>query len=75
MFEALNTTFRRVSKPLLLQVDDLQWCDHDSLEWLQSLFSIAAVNHLLVLGTVRKEETGRDHPLTTLIANSAKRSN
>ena len=67
MFEALNATFRRVSKPLLLQVDDLQWCDHDSFEWLQSLFRIAAVNHLLILGTVRKEEIGRDHPLTTLM--------
>ena len=67
LFEALNSTFRRVHKPLLLQIDDLQWCDHDSCEWLLSLFRTNTVGQLLVLGTVRKEETGRDHPLTNLM--------
>lgn len=67
LFEALNATFRKISKPLLLQIDDLQWCDRDSFEWLHSLFKTANVRHLLVLGTARKEETGRDHLLTSLM--------
>jgi DNA-binding SARP family transcriptional activator/predicted ATPase len=67
LFEALNATFRKVSKPLLLQIEDLQWCDDDSFEWLHFLFRSATVEHLLVLGTVRKEETGRDHPLARLM--------
>lgn len=67
LFEALNATFRKVTKTLLLQIDDLQWCDDDSFEWLHSLFRSANARHLLVLGTARKEETGRDHPLTALM--------
>ena len=37
-YEALNAAFRGAAKPLLLLIDDLQWCDQDSLEWLHSLF-------------------------------------
>ena len=65
-YEALNATFRKASKPLLLFIDDLQWCDHDSFEWLHSLFRSGAADRILVLGTVRLEETGRDHPLAVL---------
>ena len=66
-YEALNAAFRKAPKPLLLLVDDLQWCDPDSFEWLHSLMQSGAANRTLVLGTVRPEETGRDHPLTGLV--------
>lgn len=66
-YEALNATFRKAPKPLLLLIDDLQWCDHDSFEWLHSLFRSGAADGILVLGTVRPEETGRDHPLASLV--------
>jgi DNA-binding SARP family transcriptional activator/predicted ATPase len=62
-YEALNAAFRTAPKPLLLLIDDLQWCDHDSFEWLHSLFRSGVAGRTLVLGTVRPEETGRDHPL------------
>jgi len=67
LYEALNATFRKAPKPLLLLIDDLQWCDHDSFEWLHSLFRAGAANRILLLGTVRPEETGRDHPLAGLV--------
>ena len=66
-YEALNATVRSATKPLLLSIDDLQWCDQDSFEWLHSLFWSGAAEGVLVLGTVRSEETGRDHPLTRLV--------
>ncbi len=66
-YEALNATFRKAHKPLLLLIDDLQWCDHDSFAWLHTLFRSAAAERILLLGTVRPEETGRDHPLTGLV--------
>ncbi|MGB6946175.1 MAG: BTAD domain-containing putative transcriptional regulator [Bryobacteraceae bacterium] len=67
-YEALNGAFHHGPKPLLLLIDDLQWCDQDSFEWLHSFFRSSTLSRTLVLGTVRPEETGRDHPLTGLIS-------
>ena len=67
LHEALNAAFRGAQKPLLLLIDDLQWCDRDSFEWLHSLFRSGVANNILLLGTVRLEETGRDHPLADLM--------
>jgi DNA-binding SARP family transcriptional activator/predicted ATPase len=67
LYEALNAAFRNSPKPLLLLIDDLQWCDHDPFEWLHSLFRAGSANRILLLGTVRPEETGRDHPLASLV--------
>ena len=68
LYEALNAGFGKGPKPLLLLIDDLQWCDHDSFEWLHSFFRSGAAGSTLVLGTVRPEETGRDHPLAGLVS-------
>jgi DNA-binding SARP family transcriptional activator/predicted ATPase len=67
LYEAMNTVFRKVSKPLLLVIDDLQWCDRDSFEWLHSLFRSDAGKGVLAVGTARVEETGRDHALAGLL--------
>jgi DNA-binding SARP family transcriptional activator/predicted ATPase len=72
LYEALNAAFRSAPKPLLLLIDDLQWCDQDSFEWLHSLFRSEAADRFLVLGTVRMEETGRDHPLASLMRELTK---
>ncbi len=66
-YEALHAAFSRVPKPLLLLIDDLQWCDPDSFDWLLSFFCCGDARRILVVGTVRPEETGRDHPLTRLV--------
>ena len=68
LYEALNAGFGKSPKPLLLLIDDLQWCDHDSFEWLHSFFRSETSGRTLVLGTVRAEEAGRDHPLTSLVS-------
>ena len=66
-YDALNAAFLKARKPLLLVIDDLQWCDQDSFEWLHSLFRIGRQEGgMMVLGTVRTEETGRDHGFTRL---------
>jgi DNA-binding SARP family transcriptional activator/predicted ATPase len=65
-YEALNVAFSKAPKPLLLFIDDVQWCDPDSLEWMHSLFRSQPAGRILVLATVRPEETPRDHPLSGL---------
>jgi DNA-binding SARP family transcriptional activator/predicted ATPase len=67
LYEAMNTVFRKVAKPLLLVIDDLQWCDRDSFDWLHSLFRSGAAKGILVAGTARMEETWRDHALPGLL--------
>src|SRR5439155_11428774 len=67
-YNALNTAFEKARKPLLLVIDDLQWCDADSFEWLHSLFRSPAATALLVLGTARAEEVDRAHPLLRLLS-------
>ncbi len=67
--EALARTFLAAATPLLLVIDDLQWCDPETLEWLYYLLRADPQARLLVIGTVRPEEVERDHPLTALLLN------
>ena len=68
-YHALNAAFGKVRGPVLLLIDDLQWCDADSFEWLHSLFRSDLASRILVVGTVRSEETGRTHPLASLLSD------
>lgn len=67
-YESISYAIGSSRKPLLLYLDDMQWCDPDSYEWLNILLTSPAASHVLLLGTVRAEETGRDHPFTRFIA-------
>ena len=67
-YESLSAAFGKIRKPALLYLDDMQWCDPDSFEWLNALLTSSAVAGVLLLGTVRAEETGREHPFTRFLA-------
>ncbi len=67
-YDSLNAIFAATRKPLLLVIDDLQWCDQDSFDWLHSWFRAGTAGGILVVGTVRSEETDRNHPFTRLYA-------
>jgi DNA-binding SARP family transcriptional activator/predicted ATPase len=67
-YESLSAAFGKIRKPALLYLDDLQWCDPDSFEWLNALLTNSAATGILLLGTVRAEETGREHPFTRFLA-------
>lgn len=75
LFEALARAFTSDGQPKLLLIDDLQWCDGETLAWLRYLRRFTH-NHngqphrpapLLILGTARSEEIDAAHPLTTLL--------
>ncbi len=67
-YDSLNAAVGKARKPLLLYVDDMQWCDPDSFEWLSALLTSPAARGILLAGTARSEETGREHPLTRFLA-------
>jgi tetratricopeptide (TPR) repeat protein len=55
-------------QPLLLLLDDLQWCDNETLEWVHYLFRFEPGTRLLLMGTVRTEEILPGHPLAAFLA-------
>lgn len=53
LFSALSQSIERVEKPLVMFMDDIHWCDEDTLSWLNHLFSRSAPDRLLVVATIR----------------------
>ncbi len=68
LHEALARAALGGGAPLLLLIEDLQWCGRDTLEWLRYLLRFDARARLLVLGTYRSEDALSNHPLTELLA-------
>ena len=67
-FEALAQAFRSAD-PLVLVLDDLQWADGDTIEWLQYFLRSASDTRCLVVGTVRAEEEQDNPPLGRLLGH------
>src|SRR6266852_3667782 len=66
-FEALARAILITPQPLLLSIDDLQWCDQETLEWLHFLLRFDSMARLLVVGCAREEELPPHHALRTLL--------
>jgi predicted ATPase len=65
-FEAIGYAFTGSALPFVLVLDDLQWCDTETLEWLPYFLSSVAQERLFVVATVRPEEVDQNHPLHAL---------
>jgi len=68
LFEALARAARACGR-LLLLLDDLQWCDHETLAWLRYLLRAEAPAPLLVVATARDDEPGVEHGAGQLLAD------
>lgn len=68
-FEALARAVLSARQPLLLLLDDLQWCDNETLDWLQYLFRFAPGARVLLIGTVRVGETLSGDPLLAFLGD------
>ncbi len=71
LFEALARALL-TTQPCLYFVDDLQWCDPESLTWLHFLLHFDSQAQVLIVGTLRPEEVGADHPLQALLTSQAR---
>ncbi len=68
LFEALARAILAARQPLLLLLDDLQWCDQETLAWLHYLLRFDPTARLLIVGTLRAEELTDEHPLQSWLA-------
>jgi predicted ATPase/HD-GYP domain-containing protein (c-di-GMP phosphodiesterase class II) len=55
--------FAQPQHPLVLVLDDMQWADRASLEFIEAALTTATSPYMLLIGTYRDTEVGPDHPL------------
>ncbi|MEO8483703.1 MAG: AAA family ATPase [Acidobacteriota bacterium] len=67
-FESLAQALRSAA-PLVLILDDLQWADADTIEWLQYFLRSGAGSRCLVVGTARAEEEQDNRPLGRMLTH------
>ncbi len=65
------TSFLRVfagkKHPVVLFLDDLQWCDSPTLELLRRIMTSRDLHYLLLIGAYRSNDIGAGHPLRLLL--------
>ena len=69
LFEALARAFLGTNGPLLLLLDDLQWCDRETLAWIHYLLRFDPYARLLIVGTQRLQERLINQPLESLLVS------
>jgi DNA-binding SARP family transcriptional activator/tetratricopeptide (TPR) repeat protein len=56
-------------QPIVLVIDDLHWCDEESLGFLHYLTRYDPAARLLIVVTLRPDEVGPDHPVQRCVAS------
>ena len=71
VFDRFLTCLASKENPLTLFIDDLQWCDAASFDFLGNIFANYKDHpYLFLLGAYRHNEVDSSHPLTKLIQNA-----
>jgi hypothetical protein len=55
------------SEPILLLIDDLQWCDKYTLEWLQTLFHNDFPFRIMLISTLTPENNKSEYSLFDIL--------
>jgi DNA-binding SARP family transcriptional activator len=66
-FEGIARAFLAVDRPTLLVLDDIQWCDPETMAWLVFLFGFIDDARLLVAATLRSDELEDNRAVATSI--------
>jgi tetratricopeptide (TPR) repeat protein len=65
LFEAVARAILIRREPLLLFLDDVQWCDRETLDWLHYVLQFDATAPLLIVATLRQEEADDNEAFST----------
>ncbi len=70
LFESLLDLFQRLARDrtVVLAVEDLQWADRSTRDFLDFLVRCVSDIRILVVATVRTDEVDRDHAFVTFLA-------
>src|SRR5262245_48088954 len=67
LFDAVSRAILVGDRPRLLIIDDLQWCDTETIELIGFVIRSGRTAPILIVGTVRWEEISPQHPLVGLV--------
>jgi DNA-binding SARP family transcriptional activator/tetratricopeptide (TPR) repeat protein len=67
LFDAVSRAIVVGDRPRLLVIDDLQWCDAETIELIGFVVRTGQRTPILIVGTVRSEEVPEHHPLVGLL--------
>lgn len=67
LFDAVSRAIVAGDRPRLLIIDDLQWCDAETIELIGFVVHCGQTAPVLIVGTVRSEEIPEHHPLVGLV--------
>lgn len=67
LFDAVNRAIVVGDRPRLLIIDDLQWCDAETIELIGFIVRSGTAAPVLVVGTARWEGIPHHHPLVGLV--------
>ena len=67
LFDAVSRAIVAGDRPRLLIIDDLQWCDAETIELIGFVVRSGQTAPVLIVGTVRWEELPPHHPLVGLV--------
>ncbi|MDI1432507.1 trifunctional serine/threonine-protein kinase/ATP-binding protein/sensor histidine kinase [Polyangium sorediatum] len=66
-FRQFLSAFAQNDRPLALFLDDLQWLDRGTLDFIDHVVAHPDVKHVLVVGAYRSNEVSEAHPLTATL--------
>lgn len=67
LFEGLARAILSRGQPLLLVLENIQWCDQDTIEWLNFLLHFDPRLRVLVVASLRPAEISDHHPVNRLM--------
>ncbi len=67
LFDAVSRAMVAGDRPRLLIIDDLQWCDAETIELIGFVVRSGQTAPVLIVGTARWEEIPQHHPLVGLV--------
>jgi signal transduction histidine kinase/tetratricopeptide (TPR) repeat protein len=74
LFGGFLASLAGCENPLVLFIDDLQWCDAATFDFLQNIFANQNEHpYLFFIGAYRHNEVDASHPLTKLLRNIKER--
>lgn len=63
VFQNFIRVFTHAKHSLVMFLDDLQWADNSSLNFIENILLDKETNHLLIIGAYRDNEVNATHPL------------